>query len=956
MSLCGDDSVTSASSSKSTITQQQQQGTVIYNVYHEHDLRNESPSTLYGKNEILLGCGKGKGREQDDEAELPRPFEYFEDEDEPKDERDDRQIAHVQGPLPNFSFLDAPPEDLRTLEPLEYYPLNPEVNPIRLLVLLPHFGNPYSVVQCNLFPVLLQEHHYCFAAIIRTRGNKTVTSNIIVNGQVKQITRNLEVFLRHFRKENHAVLIWAREICIDAGDVPYHLTPEWRDWVFNNACRKLSMPDLMELLEERGILEKERQITIRQKAWSKIIRWEAPTHFPIPLRTFENIHIPEESIIPIPHEYVPLDLVAEEIRLVVLLPAKNRNDPLYAHFAHESIYGNVSYLCLSYTWGIGEATSVLILNGMTFPIRKNLEDALRDIRDDISTTTIWIDAICIDQQNVRERSRQVSRMHQIYENADSVLVWLGEADEDSDLALDFIARRKGYDSMYISDNWEEGEAAVPRPFEYFENPMEDDETESAPALTNENIAPSVDKPDDGKETLERDFQDLTLKDAKKRKNLGGCWAAIYRLLQRPYFRRMWVVQEIAAASLPTVWCGRRRIAWSDLHSACLELMSEWESISKISEEIGLDIERQMKRKEIIDGTKCRNPVHPRYGITIAHRMAYLRQMRVLEKPLSFLFLALLHRESDCTDPRDKIYALWNLANDAGELGIVPDYSLSVRELYISFTKQYILHHGCLDIICAPQVGCIIPVEGGLPSWVPDWRTTSHTNGYIRPEILPLTAVNELHDLDAPLYSASRSTKAITGFSNNDELVCGGMLVDTIAVISQESQDPNDWFRMALEHCHESGNKTPEEKVNQAFWSMILGDETSSWEFDKEGGGRVRMSVTRGISKAHKTAQLSYERRSITSNIKGRRFIVTKNGFMGLVPSWSHVGDTLAILFGCNVPVVLGKCNEESTHFHLRGDCFVQGWMRGEVLDALGDVADEAVVAAVVNEKERIQIR
>src|SRR5882724_9434831 len=133
-------------------------------------------------------------------------------------------------------------------------------------------------------------------------------------------------------------------------------------------------------------------------------------------------------------------------------------------------------------------------------------------------------------------------------------------------------------------------------------------------------------------------------------------------------------------------------------------------------------------------------MHPRYGITIAHRFAYLRQMSLVQKPLNFLFLALLHRESDCTNPRDKIYTLWNLARDAKDLGMVPDCSLSVRDLYISFTKQCILHHGCLDIICAPQVRCIRPVEEGLPSWVPDWRTTSHTNGYIRPEILPLTNV------------------------------------------------------------------------------------------------------------------------------------------------------------------------------------------------------------------------
>jgi len=394
---------------------------------------------------------QGTRLESEDEAEIPRQSECSKAQREDKhDEEEDIERGHESAPLPGFSCFQSPPQQLSVLEPLEYYPLDPEANPIRLLVLLPHFGDSYSTVQCNLFPVSLKQHHYCYAAVIRTRGNKTLTSNIVVNCQRKQITRNLEVFLRHVRKEKHALKLWVREICVDSNDETYHQTPERRDWIFNNACSTISMPEFMEKLQEGGVLEQERQITLRQKAWSKVIRWDAPTHFPIPLRTFENVKlVTDETIDPIPHEYVPLDLVAEEIRLVVLLPAKNRSDPLYAHFAHESIYGNVAYQCLSYTWGTDEKTSELTLNGMTIAIRKNLENALRGLRNETSKTTIWIDAICIDQRNVKERSRQVSRMHQIYENADGVLVWLGEADEDSDLALDFIASKFSYDAMDI---------------------------------------------------------------------------------------------------------------------------------------------------------------------------------------------------------------------------------------------------------------------------------------------------------------------------------------------------------------------------------------------------------------------------------------------------------------------------------------------------------------------------
>lgn len=105
------------------------------------------------------------------------------------------------------------------------------------------------------------------------------------------------------------------------------------------------------------------------------------------------------------------------------------------------------YHCLSYTWGTGEATSELTLNGQLFPIRKNLENALRSLRSKVSKTTVWINAICIDQENVREQSRQVARMNQIFKKADCILVWLREADKDNDLALDFIASTRGHNSI-----------------------------------------------------------------------------------------------------------------------------------------------------------------------------------------------------------------------------------------------------------------------------------------------------------------------------------------------------------------------------------------------------------------------------------------------------------------------------------------------------------------------------
>ena len=381
--------------------------------FNDQQLENDTPEDT---TTVIMGDNDGKGslvNEGLEEAEVPKPF-IFEEVTEGEqlqmlststgsdvtkskadvlEEKDSAMRHHQSHPLPKLYGFEEIPPDLTKLSPLEYYPLDPSVDPVRLLVVLPHFGDPYSTVQCNLFVVPFAHHHYCYGAISNTRGNKTVTSNIIVNCEVKSITRNLEVFLRHFREEYIAKVIWIREICIYPGDNPYHQTPEWREWIFDRACKVHNMADVMEGLHDGGILEKEKQFTVRQKDWSKVIRdVKLPTHYPIPLRTFSNEQIKgdQNAIQRVPHQYLPLDLVAEEIRLVVLLPATDESAPLVGHFAHESIFGAAEYVCLSYSWGSQQKTEELTLNGQLIYITQNLDQALRDIRTAVHPTVIWV--------------------------------------------------------------------------------------------------------------------------------------------------------------------------------------------------------------------------------------------------------------------------------------------------------------------------------------------------------------------------------------------------------------------------------------------------------------------------------------------------------------------------------------------------------------------------------------
>jgi hypothetical protein len=87
-----------------------------------------------------------------------------------------------------------------------------------------------------------------------------------------------------------------------------------------------------------------------------------------------------------------------------------------------------SYRCLSYTWDPQYPQHDIVVNGETLSIGHNLWRFLRSARAAGEDGPLWIDAICINQSNVAERNGQVSRMGQIYSNAESVIVWLGILD------------------------------------------------------------------------------------------------------------------------------------------------------------------------------------------------------------------------------------------------------------------------------------------------------------------------------------------------------------------------------------------------------------------------------------------------------------------------------------------------------------------------------------------------
>lgn len=200
--------------------------------------------------------------------------------------------------------------------------------------------------------------------------------------------------------------------------------------------------------------------------------------------------------------YRPLSTDAAEIRVLELLP----NTAGVACRLHHNLISEARYEALSYTWT--ESTDrdpVIIIDGQPIKIRKSLADALTRLRKSNASRMLWVDAICIDQEDVHEKSRQVQLMRDIYAASQKTLIWLGPADDTTAEGFKLAEQRaKAILHKAVHDDNEIPKTVGVFWTGFFENKQ---------------------------------------------------WYALSNLYTRKWFRRAWIVQEVSLAARATVFCG-----------------------------------------------------------------------------------------------------------------------------------------------------------------------------------------------------------------------------------------------------------------------------------------------------------------------------------------------------------------------------------------------------------------
>lgn len=167
------------------------------------------------------------------------------------------------------------------------------------------------------------------------------------------------------------------------------------------------------------------------------------------------------------YDNCPID-PERQIRVLRVQPSSDANVTVRATLYAVSLDGPTVpvYNALSYCWGDPRNRNNIIVDGATVSVTFSLESALRRLRKEEEDFHIWADAVCINQNNTTEKEIQVPMMDKVYGKADMVIVWLGIARDDSDLAMDACMEWGGRTIARVRESQEDGVEMVEDPVCY----------------------------------------------------------------------------------------------------------------------------------------------------------------------------------------------------------------------------------------------------------------------------------------------------------------------------------------------------------------------------------------------------------------------------------------------------------------------------------------------------------
>ena len=634
----------------------------------------------------------------------------------------------------------------------------------------------------------------------------------------------------------------------------------------------------------------------------------------------------------------------DETSIRLLRIEKNDDGVFVGKLKRFPLAGIPHYFTASYVWGERKysATSIKVRNG-SIPVLASLAPFLNMITNhgDFKTSDWWwIDSLCINLEDAQEREKQVRIMADIYKGARRAIIWLGETKEegsDCTHAIEFL--------YYLS-------------------------------------------------TLQTAFNgdDVAMRTSLENPEFAEKCAAITNLFARPWWTRVWTLQEFVLPKEAKLYCGRASITRGKFKSAIYSIF--------LCSTISSEFEHELVPRRLFDGAFNRRRIHQWHtkpasiGINLVAIMAYLGNHMA-------------------TDSRDRIYSVLGLITERDRALIGPaEYRTSVDQQFAKLVRSFWEVHGSLDIVCFVHLFSREAAtrdadpDVAVPTWAPDWRTTidfaspvplmaSQSASEHIGNFRPLRSTRWKAMYDAP--GAQLRKKADVEFSADlKELCCNGVLLGAIhglggldaqelrcqsflcadtghgMIQSEEKQrsapratmQPMDWLEavarsliidrqdkylcfQAPTHyiseflflCHACIEGDP---VDWSFATWFehnrllrLGSQTLEDLVDQVPSESSTRPPTLHRPSSHPMHQMNDKLDTFLSRFhdtvrkKARRLMITDEGLVGVAPCRARPGDVIAVLYGCSIPLVLRKAVQQDA-WRVVGEGYVHDYMNGEV--------------------------
>jgi hypothetical protein len=606
------------------------------------------------------------------------------------------------------------------------------------------------------------------------------------------------------------------------------------------------------------------------------------------------------------------------IRILCLQPHLDHTSPLHGSLITYSLKEvSDSYEAISYAWGPDKPyfpCTILIGDDTYLKITENLAGALRALRRTTSERLLWADAICIDQQSLVEKSRQVNLMSKIFGLSTRTLVWLGEDDESVPLAFNLCKhlsksrRSYGLYSVY--------------PFQ--------DGSDDDPIFAENRIA------------LRQD-------------SVQG--PALVALLTRDWFWRRWMIQEVALAKAVVVHCGKYTLLWKELANALavIRLVERTRSSGEVGGwmanaprykahfwEPAWAIAARRLRIEHTSGVKAdghRRPTSP---------------------PSSMLEVLSAASLFDCTEPVDCIFSLSALVDD---IEFESNYNETVSAAYTRLVDTYlygqdtcrtrVLHHARL-----PVTQDEIRLSADIPSYVPNWQILKKW-GHFR------LGGSGIFKYSAGFRELSQVTKSPYGTPKLAGYGFGGIRYIGLEVTRDAfKQEIKKWFQNYCKGSEHYAQYLTNEALVTAMartllvsnrlraTQQLLGSRLSESDYE-EFGAQIRKlfddnlpaesspSSTQSIRDFSFTPDFGKFIDAALRVLVLRRLAILDGESIALVPEAAKEGDRMVIFSGAETPFIVREVRATDRKcFQLVGECYVHGFMDEIELSSLAGVIFE----------------